>query len=357
MPNRRPTLRDVAKAAGVSPMTASNALHGKSGVKESTRNKVLLAAKRLDYRINRTASMLKSGRSNILHIVINEFDSPFYSKLAQTLSEETASRGLTPFIEQTSYSPDAAEHALQSAPFSEQLFDGEILHASGLSADAPIDSMIRGRPFVLIDSCEEHPTTDQVNFPNEEGARTAVQHLIGQQCRSIALVGYEFVSRDNLAHAQDAYMLRLRGGSSALLDSGREYRPDLVFQAGGSEDGIHVGHAIAARIDAAKASGRQPIDGVFCANDYVALGVIRGLADNGIRTPHDVKVIGFDGVSAGAYATPTLSTVQVDFAQLARCTLDLLVRRIERRAAGLPDDAPARITIGYRLTVRESSMA
>ena len=92
MANGKPTLRDVAAEAGVSPMTASNALHGKAGVKESTRAKVLAAAKKLDYRINLTASMLKSGRSNIIHIIVNEFDSPFYSKLTQTLSREITSR-------------------------------------------------------------------------------------------------------------------------------------------------------------------------------------------------------------------------------------------------------------------------
>ena len=69
----KPTLRDVAAAAGVSPMTASNALRGKTGVKESTRARVLAAAKKLDYRINLTASMLKSGRSNIIHVIVNEF--------------------------------------------------------------------------------------------------------------------------------------------------------------------------------------------------------------------------------------------------------------------------------------------
>lgn len=146
MANGKPTLRDVAAEAGVSPMTASNALHGKAGVKESTRAKVLAAAKKLDYRINLTASMLKSGRSNIIHIIVNEFDSPFYSKLTQTLSREITSRGLTPFIEQTQYSPDAAEHALTSNPFSGQLFDGEILHATGLGTNLPARQTQRRAP-------------------------------------------------------------------------------------------------------------------------------------------------------------------------------------------------------------------
>ena len=101
MPSGKPTLRDVAKAAGFSPMTASNALHGKPGVKDSTRAKVLAVAEKLDYRINLTASMLKSGRSNIIHIIVNEFDSPFYSKLVESLVTESTERGLTPFVEQT----------------------------------------------------------------------------------------------------------------------------------------------------------------------------------------------------------------------------------------------------------------
>ena len=155
MTSSTPTLRDVAAEAGVSPMTASNALRGKPGVKESTRAKVIAAAKKLNYRINLTASMLKSGRSNIIHVIVNEFDSPFYSKLTQALSNEIVSRGLIPFIEQTQYSPDAAEHALSSNPFSGQLFDGEILHATGLGTNVPLSKLNGGRPFVLLDACEE----------------------------------------------------------------------------------------------------------------------------------------------------------------------------------------------------------
>ena len=158
MPSGKPTLRDVAKAAGFSPMTASNALHGKPGVKDSTRAKVLAVAEKLDYRINLTASMLKSGRSNIIHVIVNEFDSPFYSKLVESLVTETTARGLTPFVEQTRYSPDAAKHALANNPFSGQLFDGEIIHASGLNAGVPLSAINHGRPLVLIDACEETPT-------------------------------------------------------------------------------------------------------------------------------------------------------------------------------------------------------
>ena len=220
MPSGKPTLRDVAKAAGFSPMTASNALHGKPGVKDSTRAKVLAVAEKLDYRINLTASMLKSGRSNIIHIIVNEFDSPFYSKLVESLVTETTARGLTPFVEQTRYSPDAAKHALANNPFSGQLFDGEIIHASGLNAGVPLSAINHGRPLVLIDACEETPTFDTVNFPNEDGARAAVQHLIECGCHRIAIVGDGYSPRTELAHVESSSGLRLRGASGALLDAG-----------------------------------------------------------------------------------------------------------------------------------------
>ena len=357
MTNARPTLRDVAAAAGVSPMTASNALHGKPGVRESTRARVVAAAERLDYRINLTASMLKSGRSNIIHLIVNEFDSPFYSKLVQALTTETSARGLTPFVEQTHYSPDAARRAMTSSPFSGQLFDGEIIHASGLGTNLPLARMNDGRPLVLIDGCEETPSVDTVNFPNEEGARTAVQHLIERGCRRIAIIGGGYVPRGELAHVEHSYGLRLRGASGALLDAGLPYDPTVTFHGYDVTMGIEAGHAIADTILDARRDGGEAFDGVFCANDYAAFGIIRGLTDRGLRVPDDVRVIGFDGVSAGAYATPTLSTIHVDLDQLARFALDMITRRIGRRADGDAADAmpPTRATIGYTLVAREST--
>lgn len=359
------TLRDVAAAAGVSPMTVSNALRGKPGVKSATRQKVLAAAKQLDYRINLTASALKSGRSNIIHIVINDFDSPYFSKLAQALSAETTARGLIPFIEQTGYSAQVAEQALSSSPFSGQQFDGEILNANVMDADTPLAGLSHGRPFVMINACEQEPTVDAVDPPNEDGARLAARHLIECGCRRIALVGAPYAPRAELADAQGAFALRLRGASGALLDAGLPYDPALVFAAGGKNDGLDAGHRIACAILDARDHGAAPIDGVCCANDYAALNVMRGLVDFGLRVPDDVRIIGFDGIAEGEYAIPSLSTIAIDFGQLARLALDTLVRRIdEAHRAAAPEGRPSgvrspvsRAIVGHRLIARESTAA
>ena len=293
---------------------------------------------------------------------------------------ETTARGMTPFVEQTRYSPDAAKHALANNPFSGQLFDGEIIHASGLNAGVPLSAINHGRPLVLIDACEETPTFDTVNFPNEDGARAAVQHLIECGCHRIAIVGDGYSPRTELAHVESSSGLRLRGASGALLDAGLPYDESTNFIGYGSDSGIEAGHAIAeamleARAQSAddtaesrspgttRATGSTPaIDGIFCINDYAAFGVIRGLADYGIRVPDDVRVIGFDGATAGSYTTPTLSTVQVDLDQLAQFALDMITRRVEQRdqgdgrsdeSAGMP---ATRATIGYTLVPRESTV-
>lgn len=82
---------------------------------------------------------------------------------------------------------------------------------------------------------------DAVNFPNEEGERAAVQHLIDQGCSSIAIVGHRFAPRAELTHAQNAFALRLRGACAALMDAGLPYNETVVFEGGCSNDGITAG--------------------------------------------------------------------------------------------------------------------
>ena len=212
------------------------------------------------------------------------------------------------------------------------------------------DALIR----LLLDACEETPTVDAVNFPNEEAERAATQHLIDRGCRNIAIVGHRSAPRADLAHAQNAFALRLRGACGALSDAGLPYDESMVFEAGDVANGIIAGHAIAERILAARSGhGGTEFDGACCANDFAAFGVIRGLADRGLRVPQDVKVIGFDGVTSGSYTTPALSTIQVDFTQLAKFSVDMLSERIDHGTdEALP---PRRAIIGYQLVDREST--
>ena len=100
--------------------------------------------------------------------------------------------------------------------------------------------------------------------------------------------------------------------------------------------------------------GKCKYDGLYCLNDGIALGILRGLADDGVSVPGDVRVIGFDGLSQSMYSVPTLTTVATDFKGMADTALTLLMRRIEN----LDDEFfPQTVTVGYKLIERESTAA
>ncbi|KAB8289582.1 LacI family DNA-binding transcriptional regulator [Bifidobacterium avesanii] len=339
------TLKDVAAEAGVSMMTVSKALRDKPGVSDATRDMIRDVAARLGYEGNTSASILKTGRSNIVQVIVNEYDIPFYSRLIQSLSRAIADRGMIPFLQQTGYSPAQAESALTNTRIAGALADGVIIHASSLTGEL-VSSIRKGKPAVLIDSCDEHPLVSSITFPNEEGARAAVRHLADRGCRRIGIVGPPYM--DKLAFMSDPTprKLRLRGAKSALIELGLPYNESTVIPLRGmsEEYALESGHRLA--------DDGLRFDGLFCFNDSSAIGLIRGLADRGVRVPEDVRVIGFDGVREGGFTIPSLTTITVDMDQLAQLAVMTLARQIEHTGDPLP---PTRTIVGFSLTEREST--
>lgn len=338
------TLKDVASAAGVSMMTVSKALRGKTGVSEETRLMVQRKADELGYSVNPSASFLKSGRSGIIQIIVNEYDLPFYAKLIDALSSAVAAQGMTPFLQQTKYSYGNAQSALGSSVLSGALAEGVIIHASGLNSKLT-QEIRRDKPALLIDSTDENLLASTIAFPNEDGARAAIRHLAERGCTRIGIIGPPFFDNEDFLTDPTPRKLRLRGAKSTLQELGLPYDESKVLTLKGmnEEYGVEAGHRIA--------DEHLDFDGLFCLNDSSAFGVIRGLADRGMHVPEDIKVIGFDGVREGAFSVPTLSTISVDMDQLAQLVVMNLMQQIESPAP-LP---PARITVGFTLTAREST--
>lgn len=345
MNGKAPTLKDIAEEVGVTPMTVSKALRDMPGVKASTRSKVLAVAEKLNYRVNVQASSLKSGRSGIIRIMVNEYRLPFYSQLIDSLSNEVIRNGLTPFLQKTGYSAESAAEAMRSPYFSGSMFDGTIAHASGITEPEIVKS---GNPTVLLDDCLHNPTVSTVNWPNEMGSRAGVQHLIDRGCRNIGIVTtcpYMEVEELMKDHASND-PLRLRGARSALVDNGLPYDPEHVIRIAGMDElrGVAIAHKLA--------DEHADFDGYMCMNDSLALGLIRGFADRGVRVPDDARVIGFDGIRTGEYSVPTLSTISVDLDQLAQIAVSQLLRQIENPDG---DWRPSTATVGFTLIEREST--
>jgi DNA-binding LacI/PurR family transcriptional regulator len=194
--------------------------------------------------------------------------------------------------------------------------------------------------MVLLGERVTGAAVDLVTVDNPAVAATAVEHLLTQGRRRVAAVGLQATAVAETAR------LRLAGYRAALARAGVTRDPALEL----SVDRWH-------RADGAEAARAllavpRPPDAVLCFNDMLALGVLRGLAEAGVRVPDDIAVIGVDDVDDGRYAHPSLSTVALDKQQIAEAAVELLAARV----AG--DDAPARtVTAGHRLVVRESTGA
>lgn len=328
------TIKDVAKAAGVSPMTVSNVINDHPNVRSSTRAKVLEAMARLDYRVNVAARNLAKGSTGTIGLAVPEVNSPYYSRLAATIIAAAERRGLRVSIEQTA----SRDNELEALSLSRnRLYDGLILTAAGMrQADA--ERLRVDHPVVILGDRIFGAPVDHVAMPNLEASRAATRHLIERGCRRIAFLC-------GAVEEVDTSSLRLTGYRQALEEAGLPTDPALIQQV--DRLGMREGAGRAREM----AEGGLDFDGVFCVTDSLAMGVLRGLTDAGIRAPDQVKVIGFDNVTESEYFIPSLSTIDPDHDGMAERAVDLLLQRIEQAEPPTRQDF-----IGdFSLVIREST--
>lgn len=338
------TVKDVAAAAGVSQATVSYALRGDSRIIPSTAKKVFEAADRLHYSTNLSARSLRSGKNGIIGVAIYELDMPYPSQISAAISQEVSRRGLQTIVQQTSSSVQNEISVL--ANVTSQLCDGTIFSPSKVTNQG-IKALAGGKPVVLLDNSElsSHPLFDTVLSPCEDGAETAINHLIDIGCRHIGIIGTRYdIASDASAASQVAYR-RLSGCMAAFRKAGISLDPHDVIETSWRPEEVR------SVIGNMTAEGRR-YDGLFCMTDSIALGTIRGLADYGLRSPIDTAVVGFDGIHEGELAVPSISTIAVDFEDLAAKAVNLLMKRILH-----PEDeySPVVETARYSLVAREST--
>ncbi|MFG2125165.1 LacI family DNA-binding transcriptional regulator [Streptomyces sp. NPDC048710] len=331
------TIQDVAKAAGVSAMTVSNVINDHPNVRPATRQRVLEAMARLDYRVNVAARNLRKGRTGTIGLAVPEVNRPYYGRLAAAIITAAARHGLRVSIEQTGARREDELAALSLSR--NRLYDGLILATVGMGP-ADVGSLRVDHPVVILGERIFGGPVDHVAMPNVEAASAATRHLIERGCRRIAILCGEL--RDEV----DVSSLRHAGYRQALEAAGLPVDPELVQ----SVPSLTM-DAAARRARAMAADGLR-FDGVFCVTDTVAMGALRGLADAGVRVPGQVKVIGFDNVDESAFLVPSLSTVDPDHDLMAERAVALLAARIGR--AGPPVDQEEFVS-GFSLVVREST--
>jgi DNA-binding LacI/PurR family transcriptional regulator len=334
------TMHDVSRLAGVSIKTVSNVINDYPYVREETRRRVLDAIATLGYTPNLSARSLRSGRTNVISLMIPDLRNAYFAELADSVMRAAADRGLSVLIEQFGDQREREIEVLRHPRA--QMVDGVLYSVLTLDeGDVGVIEEI-GTPMVLLGERIFNGPKDHVTMQNVEGARAATTHVIEQGRRRIVALG---------AHPGEVIgsaALRLSGYREALEEAGIAYDEELVVPVGSwhRRNGADAMREFLGR--------RVPFDAIVAFNDAIALGALRVLQENSLAVPDDVAVIGFDDIDETQYSMPTLSTVDPGRDDIARTAVDLLLRRIE--GGGAPF-TPEEVLVPFRLRSRESTAA
>jgi DNA-binding LacI/PurR family transcriptional regulator len=332
------SLKDVAARAGVSVRTVSNVVNRSAPVAEATRQRVQEALDELGYRPNLAARSLRAGRTGIIGLLIPELHSPYFGELAGLLVEAAQRRSWTVIIDQTRGSVEGERRLLQGS--GGRVVDGLIISPWALEA-AELRSRAGKTPMVLLGERDPQQVADHVAVDNVLAAREATRHLLAGGRRRIAALGLQPKLRHGTAEQRLAGYREALAGAGLAPDPALEAPVRTLHRSDGAE-------AMAQLLD----GGGPPPDAVFAFSDELALGALRTVLSRGLRVPDDIALVGFDDIEDGRFATPSLTTVSPDKAQVAERALQCLADRIHGSAGDVP---PQSVTVPHRLTVRESA--
>lgn len=323
------TIKDVAKAAKVAVSTASLALRNDSKVKESTRNRVLEAAQVLQYRPHGIARDLKSRRTDTICVLLHDLSGPFYSELLRGVQDVVAHQGFNTIVCRS----EAGRQGSVFRMLVERRVDGAIVLAPSVDSETLLFAASEDLPLVVLDRHLVGPNIFRVGCDQELGGYLATMHLLEQGCRQI-----EFINGDPRSWHN---ALRKEGYFRALKNFGiKSKRFDLAGFF--TEEG---GYSAAVKMIE---RGTLP-DGVFVANDEMAIGVMRALRDRGLSVPDDLSVVGFDDIQLAAYVSPSLTTVKQPMYDMGALASEILFKAFRG------EEAIESVVLPTELIVRQST--
>jgi DNA-binding LacI/PurR family transcriptional regulator len=329
------SLRDVAEHAGVSVATASRVISGFDGVRSETRDRVERAMRELLY--------VPPGRrpaTGVIGLLVPDFENPIFPALAQAMEERATEAGFASILCNTTAA------AFREVDYVHMLLDrgadGMIFiscEMTNLSGDHDHYARLveEGARIVFVNGALNTLRVPSVAVDERGAGELATRHLISLGHKRIGYVaGPDFY----LPTQQKA-----AGREAALRVAGLE--PDgLVVH--GSDFTVEDGRAVLRTLLA----HRSPPTGVICSSDLMAIGVLQEAAAQGLRVPDDLSVVGFDGIDAGEWTSPALTTVEQPIGEIAETAVNALRTLIAEREKPLPD-----YSFRPRLRVRGSTAA
>jgi DNA-binding LacI/PurR family transcriptional regulator len=330
---RQVGLKDIASHLGLSKATVSYILSGSPGAKsipEKTKQRVLNAARELNYRPNFVARSLQSQRTYAVGVLVPEFSDGYSGLVLNGIEERLRENGYLCLVTSHGRKPEALEQ------YPQMLFDRRV---EGLIAvDTPYTQELP-LPVVSVSGHDRVPGVTYVVLNHDMAADLALQHLVELGHKRVAFIRGQSFTADATA--------RWNSIKVAARKWKIEIDPLLVAQLEENSPSPMVGFRAAARI---LANASEPFTALFAFNDVSAIGAIKALHEAGLQVPRDVSLIGFDDILAAEFQSPALTTIRQPLAQMGMLAADVLLKRIAAN-----DTHPQIVQVAPELIVREST--
>jgi LacI family transcriptional regulator len=330
-------MRDVALRAGVSSGTVSHVLNRPEVVKEATRRRVQQAIDELGFVLNGSARQLRAGRSRSIGLVVADVSNPFFTDIARGAESAAMNAGYALILCNSDASADKEQQYLRV--LAEHRVQGILITPVGPTSRVLRQIRERGTGVILVDRRAQGTDQCSVAVDDVRGGEMAVRHLLE--------LGHTRLGFVNGPRQVRQCADRRRGVLRALTRAGLA-APTVLKEVESTTVDVQAGEVAATAIMAA----RPRVSAVFCNNDLMALGLLRGLTRAGARVPDDIAIVGYDDIDFATLAAVPLTSVRQPRYELGRRGTELLLEEADEGE----QHRHRRVTFQPELVVRESTV-
>lgn len=308
------TIYDIAKKLDITAATVSRALNNNPKISSATRKLVLEAATKMNYKQNRLAQALRSGKSNNVGVIVPRIDSNFFASVIRGIEEQLHPEGYQVIICQT-HEDEKREIENINTLVNAQV-DGILMSISNVTAENELvikRVIAKNLPLVFFDRKLNLDGVSSVTINDFEGGYMATKHLIEQGCKSIAHLAGD--------QSLDIYKNRFKGYKQALIDNGIPFNEEYVLR---TKSNVEAG------IDAAKKllQLKNPPNAIFSSSDFAGLGAIQEIKERGIKIPKEFCVVGFGNEPFTKFMELSISSVDQSPMEMGKMAAKVFLEQI-----------------------------
>jgi len=329
----RATIRDVAKEAQVSVATVSRVLNEVAVVQDETRKRVLKAIKECGYTYNAIAGSLSTRKSVTIGVIVPAITNPIFAQSTRGIQEVSNAHGYSILLGNSDYSYRSEDRLIEV--FKEKRVEGIIFTCSNIHH--PYIKRLKQShfPFVLLYNTLFDKEINFVSIDNYRAAYEITDYLVGLGHRRIGIIAGFF-------KLSDRSLARWKGFRDCLKGRRIAYLPELLVETDLTFEGGRRAMQALLKVN-------PPLTGVFCSNDFIAMGGMKALREKRFEIPRDISIAGFDDIEMASYFDPGLTTIHQPAYQMGRKAAELLLGILSGALK-----SPQQVLLKHQLIIRNS---